>query len=435
MKKILGIMVSLCLFIGLQFDALAADSSVYGLSNKPVSAFPDIKPNHYAYEAMAWAIEQGIVSVYGNGRVGPNDKVTEAQFAVMLERYFDLQFINNQHPRTEHWADEAYHSLAAYGVPLNGYVDHSIRNQPVKRGLVAQVLVYLGHDNLNNTESIEFLLNHNISTGQNPAVKNNVLRYFGSDNELTRAQAVTFLYKMKGQQLEEISETASRTYLNNKGYSFDELVEKDEPKVDENLNILTKSEAKKIISELMSGIVGTFNRLGEEHNWSFENQPDFKILRPELLNYASKEFTDGFLKMVKDDFFCSCDMPPYPRQNLDIQFTLHENTSNRFVASSVELDNMISSGSTVYYTVIKEDGKWVMDHFKWVSIEEEPVNLSWDEIQPSIEEEGSKVEFLKTTTYNGKTIYLYKYVDQDIIMGIFADNSGHIWNVPRTVYP
>ncbi|MDN4494753.1 S-layer homology domain-containing protein [Ureibacillus aquaedulcis] len=439
MKKFLGIIILCCLAVGLQSNALAANSSVEGLSNKQVSGFPDVKANHFAYEAVAWANEQGIVSGYKNGEFGPADKVTEAQFAAMLKDFFNLESVNNTQQKnskpTEHWSDEAYYSLAAYGVPLNGYAEQSIRNQPVKRGEVAQALVYLAHDDLDLTQSIDFLLDHKISKGQNIGQKNDVLRYFGSENELTRAEAVTFLYNMTGQHLDEVSEVASSTYQENKDSSFDELVKKEEAIVDTDLNKVTEDEAKEIVGELMSGIVETFNRLGEEHNWSFDNPPDFKILRPELLNYASEDFTDGFLKTVKDEFFCSCDMPPYPQENLDIQFTLHENTGDRFVASSIELDNMISSGSTIYYTVVKENGKWVMDHYKWVSVEEEPVNLSWEEIKPYLDQQGQKVELLKTAQDNGEKIYIYKYVDQDIIMGIYANNSGHLWNVPAELYP
>lgn len=432
MKKFLGIMLAICLFIGLQSQTLAVDSSVIELSNKLASAPKDIKPNHYAYEAAVWAMEQGVINGYGNGKFGPDDKVTEAQLAAMLQRFFDLEPVN-QSTQTGHWADEAYHALAAYGVPLGGYLDHSVRNQPVKRGLVAEILVYLSHEDLNLTQSIEFLLKNKISIGQN-LEQTNLPGYFGSDNELTRAQAVTFLYKMKGQQLDEIGETASNAFRENKGHAFEEVADIDDGKVDEELTTPTEEEAKEIVGELMSGIVGTFYKLGEEHNWSFENHPDFAILRPQLLNYASKDFTDGFLKLVKDEFFCSCDMPPYPTQNLNIQFTLHEAMSDRFVASSVELDNMISSGSTIYYTVVKEDGKWVMDQYKWVSIEEEPVNLSWDEIKAYMDQQGSKVELLNTTTYNGKKLYIYKYVDQQLMMGIFADNSGHMWNIPADLY-
>jgi len=205
--------------------------------------------------------------------------------------------------------------------------------------------------------------------------------------------------------------------------------------VQEDEKQLTQNEAKAIVNDLLAGVVGTFDRLGKEHQWSYENPPDFEILRPELLKYASESFTDGFLKDVKDDFYCSCDMLPYPNAALDIRFQLHENSSDRFVASSIEFDNMISSGSTIYFTVVKENGKWVLDQYKWVSIDKEPISLTWDEIKAHEEKQGEKVELLNTTTYEGEKIYIFKYVKSGKIMGVFANNSGYMWDVPPALMP
>lgn len=407
-------------------------------SENSEASFPDVKNDHYAYEAVAWAKEQGIVKGYVNGNFGPNDQVTEAQFAVMLKNFFDAKSgkaqLNKETP-TKNWTDDVYNSLASYGVPLNGYFDDTIRNQPIKRGLVAQSLVYLGYESLDLEKAIQFLLDEKISTGQNPDGKDNALEFFGYSNELTRAEAVTFLYRMNLHDFNEISETASNTYENEKGYTLDELAKQAEAKIHGDLSVLTKNEAKKIVNDLLSGIVGTFDRLGEKYDWSFENAPDFSILRPELLKYASTNFTDGFLKDVKDDFYCSCDVLPYPDTDLDIRFTLHENTSNQIVASSVEFDNMISSGSTVYYTIVKENGKWVMDNYKWVSAEKEPIHLTWEEVKVNQEKNGSKVELLNTTTFEGKKIYIFKYAGTNTIMGIYADNTGYLLEVPSALLP
>lgn len=166
MKKLLSILVSilcLCVAMGIQSNALAA---------APVksSSFPDVKSDHFAYEAVAWAKENGIVSGYEDGSFGPNNKVSEAQLVVMLNNLYKLNKVEGEITKdtpSKHWADDVYNSLASYGVPLNGYLDDTIRNQPVKRGLVAQALVYLGHDDLDLKNSIQFLLDHEISTGQN----------------------------------------------------------------------------------------------------------------------------------------------------------------------------------------------------------------------------------------------------------------------------
>jgi len=435
MKKFLSIFVCIsCLFTVIQPNAIAAETSTNKMPNQTAASFPDVRPHHFAYEAVKWAKKEGIVQGYENGEFGPNNHVTEAQFAIMLKNFFNIKTVNKRLPM-EHFADDVYDSLAVYGVPLNGYIDHSIRNQPIKRGLVAQSLVYLGHDSLDLENSIQFLLDEKISTGQNTDEKDNVLKLFGYENNLTRAQAVTFLYRMNFNHFNEISESALTTYQKEKSHSIEELAEKAEAKINGDLKVVAENEAKKIVNELLTGIVGTFDRLGEKHQWSFENHPDFAILRPELLKYASQNFTDGFLKEVKDEFYCSCDVPPYPDTDLDIRFTMHENTADRFVVSSVEFDNMISSGSTVYYTVVKENGNWVLDSYKWVPAKEEPIELSWDEVKMYLEKHGSKVELLNTTTYKGKKIYIYEYAEQKPIMGIFADNTGYLWEVPPSLLP
>ena len=52
------------------------------------SKFSDVKnTNAYYYNAIKWAANNGIVSGYGNGKFGPEDKVTREQFAVMLNNY------------------------------------------------------------------------------------------------------------------------------------------------------------------------------------------------------------------------------------------------------------------------------------------------------------------------------------------------------------
>ena len=256
---------------------------------------------------------------------------------------------------------------------------------------------------------------------------------FAPNEEMTSAPNSVVsdnLLLSSGNQLLEAS-APKNNKIDAEDKSIDELAKPAKPTVQEKL--LSEEEAKKVINDSLAGIIDTFKQLGEEHNWSFENEPDFNILRPELLKYASEEFTDSFLKAVKDDFYCSCDMLPYPDTDLDIRFTIHENTNNKLVASSIEFDNMISSGSTVYYTIIKENGKWVIDQYKWVSPEEEPVTLTWDEIKAHEENQGSKVELLNTTQFNGEKVYIFKYVDTGKIMGVFADNSGYMWDVPPSL--
>ena len=49
------------------------------------ATFSDLGAGHsYAYGAIRWAVSQGIVGGYGDGRFGPDDAVTHVQFVKML---------------------------------------------------------------------------------------------------------------------------------------------------------------------------------------------------------------------------------------------------------------------------------------------------------------------------------------------------------------
>lgn len=176
--------------------ALASETPTIAAS---YTYFTDVKRNHYAYDAIIWAHQKEIISGY-DGEFRPNNTVTEAQFAKMIAEYFKMKDNYGDLKKTTkpaHWADGYYDALAQYAVPLNGYFDNGIRNEPVKRGVVAQALAYIVDGRTNLTESIEFLLENEISTGQNPQYEyTNLEKYFGVSNNLTRAQVVTFLYRM-----------------------------------------------------------------------------------------------------------------------------------------------------------------------------------------------------------------------------------------------
>ena len=199
---------------------VAAASNVQFVAKQ--SQFKDIN-FHYASEAIHWAKKKGIVDGYADGRFGPNDNVTEGQFAKMISEYFGLQdsggkLMNKTGGAV--WTDAYYNKLAGYGVPLNGYYDNGIRNQTVKRGTVAQSLAYLSGYQMNLTESINYLLDNKITVGQNSAYENDLLKYFGSSNDLTRAQVVTFLYRIDGNGLSKLGTNASVTFSNDSGFSL-----------------------------------------------------------------------------------------------------------------------------------------------------------------------------------------------------------------------
>lgn len=63
---------------------------LYRLENQPstsAASFTDVASGAYYANAVAWANANGIVSGYGSGKFGPNNKVTREQLAAILYRY------------------------------------------------------------------------------------------------------------------------------------------------------------------------------------------------------------------------------------------------------------------------------------------------------------------------------------------------------------
>ncbi len=65
--------------------------ALHNLENNPAQpltgAFSDVKDGAWYAGAVAWAVEQGIVSGYGNGQFGADDNISREHMAVILWRY------------------------------------------------------------------------------------------------------------------------------------------------------------------------------------------------------------------------------------------------------------------------------------------------------------------------------------------------------------
>ena len=171
--------------------------------------FKDVDLKDSSNLPILWAKSRGLINGYTDGTFKANNTVTEAQFAKMLVNYFNLQSITGStsgNIYTNVWSDEYYQTLAAYGVPLNGYFNTSSRNTAVKRGVVAQALAYLADGKTNLNDSIQYLINNEITVGQDKSYENkDIKKYFGSDNSLTRKQVVTFLNRMDNKEIVDLS--------------------------------------------------------------------------------------------------------------------------------------------------------------------------------------------------------------------------------------
>ena len=64
---------------------------IYNMEGQPAvtggSAFSDVSPSEWYYDAIEWAEKSGIVNGYGDGRFGPNEPVTREQLVTIFYRY------------------------------------------------------------------------------------------------------------------------------------------------------------------------------------------------------------------------------------------------------------------------------------------------------------------------------------------------------------
>ena len=63
---------------------------LYALEGRPqvdAAAYADVSPDAWYAAAISWAVKAGVLTGYGDGRIGPNDPITREQLAVMLYRY------------------------------------------------------------------------------------------------------------------------------------------------------------------------------------------------------------------------------------------------------------------------------------------------------------------------------------------------------------
>ena len=108
--------------------------------------YGDVAEGAWYTEAIRWATSQGIISGYGNGMFGPDDPITREQLAVMLWRYAGSPAATNKElhfsdeSEISGYALEALRWAVENGI-LNGYGDGRLGPQgQATRAQVAQML-------------------------------------------------------------------------------------------------------------------------------------------------------------------------------------------------------------------------------------------------------------------------------------------------------
>ena len=109
-----------------EFVTMLANLTDKAIAGSASSGFDDVLEGAWYYDYVNWAVAKGIVQGYGNGKFGPNDKITREQMAVMMDNFLtaikaDLDIKNEKISFTDQsqissWAVKAVSNMQQYGI-------------------------------------------------------------------------------------------------------------------------------------------------------------------------------------------------------------------------------------------------------------------------------------------------------------------------------
>ncbi|MFX3631345.1 MAG: CAP domain-containing protein [Candidatus Pristimantibacillus sp.] len=150
------------------------------------ASFTDTK-GHWAETYISWADEHKLISGYEDGSFQPNRNINEAEFLALLLRAYDKE---GQAAQGAPWYEPYYTYATDHGWPV-AYV---INNGTFNRGQAALLLASAATSKLHSEESaIQWLLDEKITEGRTSST----VAGFVANGTLTRAEALTFIYRLK----------------------------------------------------------------------------------------------------------------------------------------------------------------------------------------------------------------------------------------------
>ena len=178
------------------------------LTKVETSPFSDVSTSAYYYEAVKWAQKKGITGGIGNGLFGPNQPCTRAQIVTFLWRAAGSPApMLNKNPFTDVHTSDYYYDAVLWAVQ-NGITNGTSAKtfSPDATVTRAQVVTFLWRANdqpaAGNSGFLDVSSNAYYARAVDWAFANGITTgvdygAFGPDTACTRAQIVTFLYRAR----------------------------------------------------------------------------------------------------------------------------------------------------------------------------------------------------------------------------------------------
>lgn len=199
-KRLIALLLVLVMLLGTIPAAFAADTS-----------FSDVPANTWFTDSVAWAVDKGVTTGTGNGKFSPDDTCTRAQVVTFLWRSQDKPAPQNtNNPFTDVKAGQYYYDAVLWAVEKGITTGTSSTKFSPDEGCTrAQVVTFLWRakgkpapQSSNNPfsdvkagqyyyDAVLWAVENGITTGVSSTK-------FAPDDECTRAQVVTFLWRAEG---------------------------------------------------------------------------------------------------------------------------------------------------------------------------------------------------------------------------------------------
>ncbi|WP_248928020.1 3D domain-containing protein [Paenibacillus hamazuiensis] len=164
--------------------------------------------DHWASEAIEWAIQNHITQGYPDGTFQPNKPVAEAEFLAMLFRSTPVTeaVYSASEPESaesgllveQHWADPLYKKAAKLNYPVSGINDAAKRSTPLPRLNAAEIMAAAYGYDYQGEDAIIFVMANDLAGGKDDSF---TVESFRGADPITRAEAVELIKRSKVRQV------------------------------------------------------------------------------------------------------------------------------------------------------------------------------------------------------------------------------------------
>ncbi|WP_301107476.1 S-layer homology domain-containing protein [Sporosarcina sp.] len=353
MKKTVQIAVWTALLLLLSF--VTAESNQVSAKE-----FKDVRKSHPNYEAIQSMQKAGYINGYPDGTFRPNEKISRKHVAKLLNEALKLKNPASKAVYSDVPKNHPYYTpimkLSQAGI-VSGSNGKFNPDAPITRIQMAKVLDLAFEFNMTTQRAFEDVYSshwgytHANALYSSGVAKGDKGKYL-PNAPVTRAHYAEFLNR-------SIKSVQSRP----------------------NTTAVTKDKAWDLSNRLPHQIEMALVE-GKSKKQSFNK------IRPKLLSFATKEFTDDLLKEYYPNVCTECDSFLFPTLYFEpnIRFDFKQPTPETLHVQTIELWDGLAQGGFVDYTFKKKSGKWKLDGYTYKTVGTKNFQLTSEEAKKILTE-------------------------------------------------